>query len=167
VHVADELRYPADPDTVFEMLCDREFQERKCRATGAVSFDVQVVRNPDGGAVITTRRQMPTDSFPDFVRSFVGDTVELVEVDTWRPADPDGSRPGSLTVAMAGTPVQMAATLRLAADGGARRPGTVQTIDGELKVKVPLIGGKIEKAAEPAIRMAIKAEQRTATAWLS
>ena len=167
MHVADEIRYPADPETVFEMLCDREFQERKCRATGALEFSVDVVRHGDGSATITTERKMPTDSFPDFVRSFVGESVQLVEVGTWQPADPDGSRSGSLSVEIAGTPVQMNAALRLRPDGGERRPATVQTVDGELRVKVPMFGSKIEKAAEPALRMAIRAEQRTGQDWLA
>ena len=168
MHVADELRYQAAPEAVFEMLCDREFQERKCRATGALEFTVEVVRHADGGATISTERQLPTDTFPDFVRSFVGERVTLVEVDTWAPAGPDGDRSGALSLEIAGTPVQLKATLRLAAEGtGQRRAGTVQVIDGELKVRVPLIGGKIEKAAEPAVRMAIRAEQRTGTEWLA
>ncbi len=166
VHVADEIRYPADPQTVFEMLCDREFQERKCRATGALEYSVDVVRHGDGSATITTRRTMPTDSFPDFVRSFVGESVQLVEVDTWQPAADDGTRAGTLSVEIAGTPVQMSASLLLAPEGGERRPGTVQHVDGELKVKVPLVGGKIEKAAEPAIRMAIRTEARVGQDWL-
>jgi hypothetical protein len=167
VHVADEIRYPADPETVFEMLCDREFQERKCRATGALAFTVDVVRHGDGSATISTQRTMPTDSFPEFVRSFVGDSVQLVEVGAWRPADQDGTRSGTLSVEIAGTPVQMSATLRLRPDGGERRPATVQTVEGELRVKVPLVGGKIEKAAEPAIRMAIKTEARVGQEWLA
>ena len=166
MHVADEIRYPADPETVFEMLCDREFQERKCRATGALDFSVDVVLHGDGSATITTKRTMPTDSFPDFVRSFVGESVQLVEVDTWQPAAADGTRAGTLSVEIAGTPVQMSAAMRLSPEGGERRPGTVQSVDGELKVKVPLVGGKIEKAAEPAIRMAIRTEARVGQDWL-
>lgn len=167
MHVADEIHYPADPQTVFEMLCDREFQERKCRATGALSYTVDVVRHGDDSATISTTRAMPTESFPDFVRSFVGESVQLVQVDTWQPAAPDGTRRGTLSVEIAGTPVQMSAALLLTPEGGERRPGTVQTLDGALEVKVPLLGRKIEKAAEPALRLAIKTEARVGQEWLS
>jgi hypothetical protein len=43
----------------------------------------------------------------------------------------------------------------------------VENLDSELKARLPLIGGKIEKAAAPAIREAIEIEGRTAQEWLS
>ena len=41
------------------------------------------------------------------------------------------------------------------------------TIDGDLKASIPLFGGKVEKAAAPAVVDAIRSEQRTGNAWLS
>jgi hypothetical protein len=45
--------------------------------------------------------------------------------------------------------------------------GTRQTIDGDLKASVPLVGGRIEKAIEPAMQAAIRVEQREGRAWLA
>jgi hypothetical protein len=44
--------------------------------------------------------------------------------------------------------------------------GCVETIEGDLKARIPLLGSKIEQAAEPAIRGAIRVESRTGKAWL-
>jgi hypothetical protein len=158
-----ELRYPAaDPAAVFAMIGDTDFQERKCVATGAVEHDVDVEEFEDGSATVTTRRTLPTDQVPDFVRTFVGATVTVSQVDDWGPPSADGGRDGTTVVEIAGAPVRMTGTLRLVAEGD----GAVQYVDGDVKASVPLIGGKIEKAVLPAIEGAIRVEQRVSTAWL-
>ncbi len=158
-----EISYSADPAAVFAMLTDQAFQERKCAATGALAHRVEIEQYDDGSAVVRTRRTMPTDQVPDFVRTFVGSSLEVVQVDDWGPAAPDGARDGSAVVEIQGAPVRFAGSLALRAGG----PGTVETIDGDVKASVPLVGGRIEKALEPALQGAIHVEQREGTAWLA
>ena len=158
-----DIRYDADPERVFAMLIDPGFQEAKCVATGAIEHSVAVSEHDDGGATIVSRRSMPTDRVPDFVRSFLGTTLDLTETQVWSAAGEDGSRTGSLTVQIQGAPVKFTASTALAAEGA----GTHQPIEGDLKASVPLIGGKIEQSAEPAVSAAIRVEQRTGTSWLA
>ena len=163
MRLSAEIRYDADPATVFGMLTDADFQERKCAATGALDHEVEIDEYDDGSAAIRTSRTMPTDQVPDFVRTFVGQTLRVVQVDDWQPAAPDGSRDGTAVVEIKGAPVRLAAAMTLQADGA----GTRQTIDGDLKASVPLIGGRIEKAIEPALQAAIRVEQREGRGWLA
>ena len=157
-----ELRYDSGPAEVFAMLTDPAFQERKLAATGALEQHVEVETRDDGGAVVTTRRTMPTDQVPDLVRNLVGRTLTIVQVEDWEPAAGDG-RSGTVTAEVSGAPVRLTGTLRLAATGA----GTVETLEGELKAKVPIVGGRIERAAEPAITAAIEVEEREGRAWLA
>ena len=163
MRLSAEIRYDADPATVFGMLTDADFQERKCAATGALDHEVEIDEYDDGSAAIRTSRTMPTDQVPDFVRTFVGSTLAVVEVDDWQPAAADGSREGTVLVEIKGAPVRLAAAMTLRADGA----GTRQTIDGDVKASVPLIGGRIEKVIEPALQAAIRVEQREGRAWLA
>ena len=158
-----EIRYEADPRTVFRMIADPAFQEAKCAATGSLEHEIDVRDDADGGTTIFSRRTMPTDQIPDVVRSFVGPTVHLAETQRWERPRPDGTRTGSITVEIEGMPVRFTAATALAADGA----GTQQPIEGDLKASVPLFGGRIERAAEPAVRAAIRVEQRTGNAWLA
>ena len=158
-----EISYAAAPAAVFEMLTQAEFQERKCAATGALSHEVEVEEYDDGSAVIRTRRTMPTDQIPDFVRTFVGTTLDVVQVDDWGPAGPDGARDGTAVVEIQGAPVRFAGSLTLRPAPG----GALETIDGDVKASVPLVGGRIEKALEPALQAAIRVEQREGTGWLT
>lgn len=158
-----EIRYAAGPDAVFAMLADEDFVHRKCRATGALEHTAAVERHDDGGVTVTTQRTMPTDDVPDFVRTFVGDRLQVRQVDVWEAPADDGTRAGTTVVEISGAPVRLTARLRLSADGA----GSVELVDGDLEASVPLVGRRIEKAAEPAIRSAISVEGRTGQAWLA
>ncbi len=163
MRLSAEIRYDAAPAAVFAMLADPDFQERKCAATGALDHEVEIEEYDDGSAAIRTTRTMPTDQVPDFVRTFVGQTLTVVQVDDWQAAGPDGAREGTTVVEIQGAPVRLAASMRLQPEGA----GTRQTIDGDLKASVPLLGGRIEKAVEPALQAAIRVEQREGRTWLS
>ena len=153
--------YAAPPHEVFAMLADEDFQTRKCAATGALSHSVSISTQGDR-TVIVSSRDLPTEDFPDFVKSIVGATLAVVETQDWGPAGQDGARQGTLTVEIAGAPIDLAGTLSLAPAGG----GSVESVDGDLKARIPLIGAKIEKAAAPAIESAIRVERETGQAWL-
>lgn len=163
MRIDTRIAYAAPPAEVSTMTFDRDFQARKCEATGAVSYRVDLTAEPTGGAQIKTERKMPTDGFPDFVRSMVGATVDVVEIDDWSAAGPDGGRSGSITVTISGAPLQLTGSLTLRPTPG----GAVVTIDADLKASIPFLGGQLEKAAEPAIMAAIQAEERTAQVWLA
>ena len=160
--VTAQIRYAADPATTFAMLLDPAFQEAVCRATGAVDHEVSV-DEAAGGATIRTSRKLPTDDFPDFIKTFVGGTVHVARVDTWGPAAADGSRDGTIVVEIKGAPVRLEGTLSLRRDGAS----SVEDVRGDLKASVPLIGGRIEKAVEPTIRAAVAKEEQVAARWLA
>ncbi len=68
---------------------------------------------PGDRTVLDTRRSMPMDSLPDFARSFLGGKLEVHETQDWGPAAADGSRDGTLTVEIPGTPMQLNGTLAM------------------------------------------------------
>jgi Protein of unknown function (DUF2505) len=160
--IATTIEYAAAPEKVFSVLSDQAFQEAKCAATAAVTYSAAVATEGDH-TIITTERILPSDGLPDFARSMVGGTLKVVEKQDWGPATADGSRQGTVEMSVAGAPIALQGALSIR-PGGA---GTVEQLNAELKARVPLIGGKIEKAAAPPIEDAIAIEQRTATEWLA
>jgi uncharacterized protein YndB with AHSA1/START domain len=163
VRLSAEIRYDADPEQVFAMLIDPEFQEAKCVATGSLEHEVDVSPDDDGSFVVISRRSMRTDLLPEFARAFVGSTVRLRETQRWQPAGVDGTRAGSVLVEIEGLPVRFTGSMALTPENG----GCHQPIEGDIKASIPLLGGRIEKAAEPAVLAAIRVEQRTGTEWLA
>ncbi len=160
---AATITYDAAPDAVYAMLTDPAFQDRKLAGTGALEYHSSV--EPSGeGAVIATTRTLPTDRVPDAFRSLLGGKVTVVQTESWNAPGADLSRSGAVTVQISGAPLKMTGSLTLASDG---HGGTIETVNGELKASVPLIGGRIEKAVEPALRGAIEVEQRLGREWLA
>lgn len=156
-----QLRFDADPATVFAMLTDEEYLGRKAKAANAMRHESTVTRAGDQ-VTIRLLRVMPPD-VPDFVRKFVGDTIDLDQTDVWEPAAPDGSRHGIISIDMVGAPVTLRGTMRLEPDGS----GTVTTIEGKIKASVPFVGGRIEQAVHGGLIEAAKREEQVGRAWLA
>jgi hypothetical protein len=156
------IDYSATPDEVFAMLIDEDFQNRKCVATGATSHTVDITASQDR-TIIVCHRSMPADEFPSFVKSMIGESLSVTETQDWGPPGHDGDREGKLTVAMGGAPIQLDGSISLAQGGH----GSLETIEADLKARIPMIGNKIEQAAAPAIQSAIRVESETGEAWLA
>lgn len=162
MRISKTVDYAASPAVVYAMLTDPGFQERKCVEAGALGYDVTVT--PSGaGSRVTTRRDLPTASLPDFARSLVGSTLAITETYQWGAANGDGTRGGDITVEVAGAPVALRGTMRLAPSG----TGSTFTVEGDLKASLPFVGSRIEKAAAPAVTEAMDSEYRTGRGWLA
>lgn len=156
-----QLRFNADPATVFEMLIHEEYLARKAQATNAIRHEATVTRNGDE-VTVRLLRVMPPD-VPDVVRKFVGDTIDLAQTDIWQPAAADGSRDGTISIDMVGAPVTLRGTMRLEPDG----VGSVTIVNGKIKASVPFVGGRIEQAVHSGLIEAAKREQQVGQTWLS
>jgi len=159
-----DVRYPASTAEVARMLADPGFVDARDEATRPVAHRAEVEGSPEGAFVVRSERTMPTDDFPQAARRFVGETVEMVQVDSWDSPAADGSRTGTTTMELVGAPLTVRASLRLTPDGP---DACTETMEGELKASVPLIGGSLEKAAAPAVQAAIRSEEDVARRWLA
>jgi hypothetical protein len=162
MRITETITYAAAPDAVYAMVTDPAFQVRKCVEAGAHHHEAAV--QPAGeGARVVTKRDLPSDGLPDFAKSIIGSTLSVTETYQWGAAQDGGVRSGTLTVEVKGAPVAMKSTVRLAPSP----LGTEITIDGDLKASIPLLGGKVEKAAAPAVVHAIRSEHETGERWLA
>lgn len=145
------------PAQVVRARCDASYLEALCRRTGAVEHDVQV-----DGLRTVVRRVMPTDRFPDFARKLTGERLTIVETTTWEPqADADGARRGEVRLSVEGAPVTAASSTVVRPDG----TGAVEVVTGTVTAKVPLVGGRIEKAVLPGLEAALQAQVDTYRSW--
>jgi hypothetical protein len=151
-----EMRYAAAPSDVHAMLAEQTFRERVAEAAGAFSHDVRITPDGDGMTVVVDQKQHD-HNIPSFAKKVVGDTIHVVQTEHWS----DGTQ-ADLDVKIPGKPGHMKGTVTLAPDGD----GTVETVDAEIKVHIPLIGGKLEKLIADLLEEALKSEQRVGEAWL-
>lgn len=164
MRLSADVSYPASAAEVARMLADPDFVDARDEATHPVAHSAEVEGTAEGAFVVRSTRTMPTTDFPQAARRFVGDTVEMVQVDTWEAPSADGSRTGTTTMELVGAPLTVRASLRLEADGP---DACTEHMEGELKASVPLIGGSLEKAAEPFVQDAIRSEEALGRRWLA
>jgi hypothetical protein len=157
VRFSHQMTYDADPDAVHRMLVDPAFREKVCTAMHASRREVSVDRAGAGMTVVVDQTQ-PARGIPSFATRFVGEEIRIVQRETWR--DSSG---GSLEIAIPGKPGTFAGTLELAADGA----GTVESVTGEVKVKVPMLGGRLEALVGDLLRTAFRTEEHVGRAWLA
>ncbi|TCC27379.1 DUF2505 domain-containing protein [Kribbella speibonae] len=152
--------YDATPEEVFAIVTDTAFREQACEKTKALSYDV-TVSTSGTDTVVRVSRQMESTDIPDMARKFVGDTLTVVQTETWHAAATDGSRTADVSGEIANTPVALKGTARIAQDGAQ----TVQAIDLDVKVAVPLIGKKLEPFVVDAIRSGLQKEHDLGHDW--
>ncbi len=154
--------FPADTETVFEMMCDPDYVSAKAEAMFAISYEVDVEREGDGSAVIKLTRELPA-AVPDAVKRIVGETITVHQTDGWSAAKADGSREATLEATIERAPSTVRGRMRLAAlPDGATELRVRATIKGNL----PFVGKKIEEAAGGLIGKAALKEEQIGRQWL-
>jgi hypothetical protein len=151
------LRYDASPEEVFAMLGEAVFRERVCEAQHVTECTATVDGVDDTMSVMVDQKR-PSEGIPSFAKKFVGDTIHIQQREEWSSATD-----ARLDVSIPGKPGHLKGTITLRPDGD----GTVETVSGDLKVSIPLLGGKIEVLIAELLEHALQAEHRVGTAWLA
>ena len=151
------LRYDAPPEAVFAMLGEAVFREQVCEAQHTTEATAEV-DGMDDTMTVTVDQRRPADGIPSFARKFVGDTIHIRQHEEWHSATD-----ASLEVSVPAKPGHLKGSITLRPDGD----GTVETVSGEIKVHIPLVGGKLEGLIAELLDHALRAEQRIGRIWLA
>jgi hypothetical protein len=152
-----ELTYDAPLAEVAAMLADPGFREEVCTSQGTMRAVVQIERNEDRTTAVIDQVRAAA-GVPSFAKKFVGDEINLVQREDWMSTDA-----ADLRLTIPGKPGEMIGTIRLVESAGT----TTETVDGEIKVGIPLVGGKIERLIGDLLRKALTAEERVGRDYLS
>lgn len=152
----NELSYDASPDQVFAMLADPEFREAVCAAQDVISAEVDVT-STGNGVSLTIDQQQRTGDLPSFARAFAGDATRAIQREEW--ADSTGA---TVRIEAPGKPSEISGTITLRPEGSR----TVEIVELDVKIKVPLVGGKLEKLLAERIRDGMDVEHGVGIAWL-
>jgi hypothetical protein len=158
-----EDHYDATPDEVYAAMTDRDFILQKYTALGHRDIEITELAETDsGGHRIATQREVEAQGVPDFVKKVVGERQTIVQTDEWSGRADDGSRTSTWTVVTKGTPATVTGRSTLKPDGD----GAVVSIVGDIKVSVPLIGGKIESSVVGVFESQAWQEMEFGQEWL-
>jgi hypothetical protein len=154
-----ELLYPGRTvEEVRAMLVDPDFRQAVCSFQQVEDSAVTIEEFDDGSMTVDLDRTYGTDLVPSFARKFVGDTIALVQREEW--SNPTEAR---FEVSIPGKPGDLTGTARLVQSG----PDAVETVSMDVKVSIPLVGGKLEDLIAGLLRDAFKAENKVGVKWLA
>lgn len=151
------LTYEAGPDEVYAMLADRGFREAVCERQLVVRYSVDVSET-EAGLVVDVDQVQALRGIATSVQRFVGDEIEIEQRETWH-----SPTSATLVVLIPGKPGRMDGTITLRGQDGR----TLETVSGQIKVGVPLIGRKVEEMVARVFRYALEAEYEVGHVWLA
>jgi hypothetical protein len=141
------------PAGIFAVLTNEDFL-RGYAAAGAIDSDSDV-HHADGVTTTRVSRTLPTDKMPAVARRFVGSTIVVVELVTWSMVRPETWHgDAAVDIAVSGRDARFRG--RTSIEPG--KPGTRYSLNGDVVIKVPLVGGTVEKLAADALLRAVDAQ---------
>jgi hypothetical protein len=149
--------YPASAAEVLEMLTSQEFREHVCTYQEALEHTVRIERDGSVTEVEITRTQSMKGA-PTIATKVVGETVRVVQRERWT-----GPDTAELVMEIPGKPGHLRGTIRLVPNNDG---GTDEVFRGEVKVGVPLVGGRLEGMVDEILRRALRREGRVGASWL-
>lgn len=155
--ITHDLTYDAPASAVHAMLTDPAFREEVCQRSGVLRSTATVVP-VDGGHEVRIEQVQTAQGLPSFATKFVGSEIDIVQVETWTsPTHAD------IEVTIPSKPGEMTGTATLSEAGGT----TTEHVELEIKVRIPLVGGKIEGLVGDMLLKSLKVENTTGRDYLS
>ena len=152
-----ELRYDgATAEQVYTMLSDPDFRDAVCEFQRFPRRTVSITPN-GAGMTVKVDQYRPAHEVPSFARKLVGDEINILQEEEWT-----SHAEMKLLVSVPGKPGSMAGTVTLRGHDG----GVTETVAVEVKVNIPLIGGKLEGFLGDMLVRALRAENKVGLRWL-
>lgn len=127
----------------------------------SMTLDSLVV-DADGGIVVRTTQDLRQDMLPGAIgRMLPGDTA-ITRTESWRPAT-DGQVHGEFTIAARGVPSSGSGTMVLQPVPA----GSRLRVRGSLEVRIPMVGGRIERYVADLIAREVPQMQQFTAAWIA
>jgi hypothetical protein len=154
MNITSTMAFDASPPRVADMLINSDFAAHVAQEIKADKVTTTALA--DGLASVFTLRT------PEEAKRFLGPVMTIKETLTWRESSGE-VRHGQLDLAIAGVPASARGPLELRPTS----PGSELVYDCDFRVKIPLIGKKVEKLAEQYLSDIISACEKVGNEWLA
>jgi len=152
-----------DADRVHATLVDPAFLADRLAALGGTGATLVEHEVTDGQVSYRLRHGIPAEKIPSVVRPLLGSGLVIERIETWR-ADGPGRYTGTMRADTSGLPGDLGGVMTLA---DLPEGGSVLAVDGEVKVNIPLVGGKVEDVVAEQVRRLLASEADFALNWLA
>jgi len=153
------LQHPAE--IVYATMVDAEYLRARLQRLGGPGAALLEHRADPTGARYRLRQGLDKSALPPLVQNVVPANLVLERTETIRPVGP-GRYEGTVDVHVPGAPVTAAGRMQLHEGAG----GSEFTLQADVTVHLPLIGGRIEEIVVEQVRNLMAAETEFTREWL-
>lgn len=155
--------YAGTPEQVHAAFCDEQYWLARLAASGADGWALDSFRvGSDGGVDVVTSQVLRADRLPGVVHQFHHGDLEIRRAETWTGVA-GGSAQASVASSIARAPVSLSGDASLSPIAG----GTRLTFQATVEVRIPLVGGKMEKFIGNQLINLLNDEQQFTTRWIA
>jgi hypothetical protein len=155
--------FPVTVDQVHSALCDEDYWQARIAAfqAGTATLDSLTV-DSDDTVTVAVSLGVSRDRLPALVTKLAGGDLEWTQTQRWSPVGRDRVR-GEINMAVARVSASAAGQGLLVPDGN----GSRLDLTGTIKVKVPVVGGAIERFLGSQLGNDLRAFERFTTEWIA
>lgn len=151
--------YDADLDAMWTMMTTQEWWKAKYESLGATNIEFHTFDTSDTSFTIVSERDVPAD-LPSFAKKIIGETNHVTQTEKWtRNADAANA---TIEILVKNIPGGTTGTMSITPSGS----GTVWQSDFDIKVSLPLVGGKLEGVLKDETGSNFKQEKAFNDTWL-
>ncbi|AFM17533.1 Protein of unknown function (DUF2505) [Mycolicibacterium chubuense NBB4] len=141
----------------------RDYWLARLAAYGGDSMTLNSLEaGPDGVVVVRTTQDVRQDMLPGGIARMLPGQTTIVRTESWRPAR-GGTVHGEFTIAAHGVPSSGRGTMVLEPVPA----GSVLRVRGTLEVRIPVVGGRIERYVADLIAKEVPQMQRFTAEWIA
>ncbi|OLF15810.1 DUF2505 domain-containing protein [Actinophytocola xanthii] len=153
--------FTAPADAVYPTLVDEAFLTERLRSIGGKGAALLAYDRVGESVEFTLRQGVEASRLPGAVKAVLGGDLVVEREERWRS---DGPRYAAVTrVSIAGTPAEIQGQARLGDHG----EGSLLVVRAQVRVGVPLVGGRLEKVVVEQVGKLLAAEAEFAESWLA
>ena len=155
-------QYDAAAQRLYTTVVDREYLRARLDSIGGRNAALLEHSDDENGAKYTLRQGVSRSYLPEIVQKVLNGDLVIERTETWYKAD-DGRYEGNVTARVKGAPGTIGGALTITGD----RESSELNIDGQAKVDVPIVGGKVESVVAEQVVKLMEREARFTREWLA
>jgi hypothetical protein len=152
--------YDATVDQLWAMISDQAYWQAKYEALGATNVELTTFEASDTEVTMVNQRDVPAD-LPGFAKKIIGATTHVTQTERWTRAG--GAASATEEILVKNIPGGTTGTMKISPSGS----GASWAADFDIKVSIPMVGGKLEGVLKDQTAENFKQEKAFNDQWLA
>ncbi|GAB2824495.1 DUF2505 domain-containing protein [Lentzea nigeriaca] len=148
---------PHSAEKVFGALVDETYLRDRLAAIGGNDAELVTFTTTDTRTSYQLKQGVPAEHLPSIAKSLLGGDLVIQRVENW------AALAGTVEVTINGVPGRLDGGFTITDNGS----GSKLSLAGEVKVSIPLMGGKLEKLIAEQVVVLLNKESEFTSEWLA